>query len=360
MNDIKKELGQMFITGISSTSLSEEEKRSLHDLNIGGVILFKRNYKDLKQLVSLIRQIYDVMGNPFIGVDQEGGDILRLSSPFTKFPYMSLLGKAYEKTHSIELACIYASRLCAELKACGINLCFVPVMDVLSNPENKVIGKRAFSAKKEIVSELGAAVIEEFKKNRVLSCAKHFPGHGDTYEDSHEKLPVLRCSQDIIRRRELTPFKRAIRVDVPLIMTAHIKYSEIDDKYPATLSKLILRDILRDELKFNNLIITDDMDMKAIIGNYGLEDAVTGSFAAGADISLICHSGDRLESIHEHVLRKAQKDPSLKENICSSIERVRRIKERYKIVKREILLEDAKVAFEEDSSDLVENMKRYS
>jgi len=356
----KENLGRIFMIGITGKSLSADEKKLLKELNIGGIILFKRNYESLNQLVELINEIKAATDRPFIGVDQEGGKVLRFGEPFTQFPANNLLGEAYKKTKSSKLVKDYAKTLSLELGSAGINLCFVPVVDVLTNKMNDVIGERAFSEDIKVVSKLSKVVIDEFKKNNVMSCAKHFPGHGDTILDSHKELPRVEHELDFLRKRELIPFKKSIESDVPMIMTSHIVYEAIDPIYPVTLSKKVIGNVLRDELDFENLIISDDLDMQAISNNYELPGATCLALRAGVDMVMICHSIDKMREIFDFTYRATLEEPEFAVNVSQSIRWVEDFRLKY-CSSEKIELKIAKNSFDKKRSDkLVSEIEKYS
>jgi beta-N-acetylhexosaminidase len=197
---------------------------------------------------------------------------------------MATLGRSRDDT----LAYRFAAALAVELKAVGITLDFAPVLDIHTNPRNPIIGDRALGEDAETVATLGAAVIRGLQENGVAACGKHFPGHGDTSVDSHLALPIVEHPPDRIRRVESVPFREAIRNDVAFMMTAHILVPAIDEQKPATLSSTIVQGMLRDELGFNGVILSDDLEMKAIADTYTVPDAAVQAIAAGCDGVLVC------------------------------------------------------------------------
>ena len=290
---MKNKLGQLFIIGLEGKSLTEDEKRFLVEKNIGGVILFGRNIESPKQLHSLIQEIQSLRHKTedklpfFVSIDMEGGRVARLKAPFTQWPPMAQLGKI----DSPVLGFKFGESLGQELRSIGINLDYAPCTDVLTNPQNTVIGDRAFGADPEIVAKMASAVVRGLIKSEVISCVKHFPGHGNTLVDSHEDLPVEKdVDLERLRELELLPFKRTFRARVDMVMTAHILYPKIDSEWPATLSQIFIEKILRDELGFRGLVITDDLDMKALSKNWPVEFLPIRSFQAGADIALYCNN----------------------------------------------------------------------
>jgi beta-N-acetylhexosaminidase len=197
---------------------------------------------------------------------------------------MAALGRAGDAT----LASRFAAALAAELKAVGITLDYAPVLDILTNPKNPVIGDRAFADDAAMVGKLGAAIVRGLQDNGVAACGKHFPGHGDTSVDSHFELPIVEHPPDRIRRVESVPFQEAIAAGVAFIMTAHVLVPSLDDEQPATLSRRIVYDMLRDELGFAGVILTDDLEMKALAATYSVPDAAVQAIAAGCDGVLVC------------------------------------------------------------------------
>jgi len=213
--------------------------------------------------------------------------VARLKAPFTEWPPMATLGRRGDDA----LARRFAAALAAELRAVGITLDYAPVLDIHTNPKNPIIGDRALSDDAAMVARLGAAIIDELQRNGVAACGKHFPGHGDTSVDSHLELPLVEHPPDRIRRVECVPFAAAIKAGVAFIMTAHVLVPSLDEERPATLSPRIVRQMLREELGFEGVILSDDLEMKAIAATYSVPDAAVQAIAAGCDGVLVC-SGD--------------------------------------------------------------------
>ena len=253
---------------------------------MGGIILFDRNVESPFQVASLSREAVSLSTEwpPWVSIDQEGGRVARLGAPFTCWPPMSTLGHSVD----VDLARRFSQALARELSAVGITLNYAPVLDVNTNPENPVIGDRAFSDRVERVSRLGMAVIEGLQEGGVAACGKHFPGHGDTVCDSHFDLPVVYKSREDLAQIEMQPFRVASASGLATMMTAHVIYKNIDDVAPATLSKILLTDVLREDLGFKGLLISDDMEMKAITGIRSVEDAAVEAIVAGCDMILLC------------------------------------------------------------------------
>lgn len=294
---LRQLIHQALIIGIKETSLTSEEIQLFANGNIGGVILFDRNIESSQQLHSLICHIQELaLKSPdqkpmFIAIDMEGGRVQRLQKPFTIWPAMQKLGKL----NSPPLAFDFALALGKELKAIGINTNLAPCLDVLTHPENQVIGDRALGDRPDIVERLGSAIIRGFIKADILACGKHFPGHGHTLADSHKQLPITDISIEELENIHLPPFKKAFRTKLRLLMTSHIKYSKLDPDWPATLSEKILKELACGKMGYKNLIISDDLDMRALRDHWSVEDIAVQAIKAGCNLLLY---GNDLESWH--------------------------------------------------------------
>ncbi|MCB0406701.1 MAG: beta-N-acetylhexosaminidase [Bdellovibrionales bacterium] len=288
---MKEKIGQLFTIGIRGTELTQDEQDFLVKNNIGGVCLFSRNVESPEQVHRLCNQIQNLRTklpgqHPFlISIDMEGGRVHRLKPPFTQWPALEKLGKL----DSTSLAFKFALMMGDELRSVGINLDFAPCMDVLTNPENPVIGDRSISSDAEHVSKISSALVRGYIKSGVIPCGKHFPGHGNTMVDSHEELPREKTSLEHLMDVELQPFKKAFRARLEMIMTGHILFENIDPENPVTLSKKFLKDILRTELRYRHIVVSDDLDMKALANHYKTEDIPVMALDAGCDMVLYCN-----------------------------------------------------------------------
>jgi len=261
---------------------------------VGGVILFGRNIESAAQALDLTFALQRAAarsrrGVPLlVAIDQEGGRVSRLSPDFTRFPAARAFGRIGDRGLAREAARATG----AELRAAGVNLNFAPVLDLLTNPACAVIGDRAYGADPALVGEMAAAVIRGLQAEGVAACAKHFPGIGDMAPDPHETLPVSGLSLEDLRRRELLPYREAFNPRLPsggaaAVMAAHAVYTPIDPERPASGSPRIIGGLLREEMRFRGLAVTDDLEMGAIADP---AEAALDSIRAGADIALICHS----------------------------------------------------------------------
>ncbi len=287
--------GHHLILGISGTSLSDDDKRTLSELKPVGVIFFAKNFLDgtpyevwLESFKNLNYQIreYTERDSMFMTLDHEGGRVVRTPLPITRFPYALLL-----RSPKVGQAPSYAQRVAKatalELKSLGINLSWSPVADIFSHPQNPIIGPRAFGCTPETTAEGVREYYKGLQEEEMLGCAKHFPGHGDTSTDSHLELPILNLTLEELRTRELIPFKALIEEKIPLIMTAHILFPKIDPQFPATLSPAILTKILREELGFEGVVVSDDLDMKAVSDMFTQSGTVARAFNAGCDLFIV-------------------------------------------------------------------------
>lgn len=288
---LREKLGQLLIVGVQGTQLTKDEESFLVNNHIGGVVLMGRNCQSpeqVHQLTSSIQKLrhQTVSKSPFFtAVDMEGGRVARLKDPFTKWPPLKKLGDL----DSPSLSFNFALGMGQELKAVGINFDFAPCVDVFTNPANTVIGDRSISSDPELVAKMASALVRGYMKAEIITCAKHFPGHGNTLLDSHEELPVEEVGLDRLHQIELVPFKKAIRSRVDSVMISHILFKAIDSQYPASLSEAVIKKLLRDELRFKGLVVSDDLDMKALTKNYAVDEIPVRAIEAGNDILLYCN-----------------------------------------------------------------------
>src|SRR6202521_4647144 len=258
-----------FMLGFDGDSLPGELAEHLAR-GLAGVVLYQRNFTSVQGLRELTLAIRRAAGRPvLIGIDQEGGTRFALREPFTAWPSAAELGRA----HDIALTEQVARAMAVELRVAGCNLNFAPMLDLNVNPESPVTKDRSFGADPRLVAKMGVAFDRGLRAGRVLSCAKHFPGHGDTLVDPHHDLPVFSGTMDRLESAELVPFAAAVAAGVPLIMTAHILLPQIDPERRASLSRKILDGILRRRMGFNGLILADDLGMGAIARRYGPGEA---------------------------------------------------------------------------------------
>ncbi len=281
--------GQMFMVDFAGPEPSAEVERLIADEGIGGVILFDKNIgtaapRQVAALTNALQRIAARAGRPplLVSVDQEGGTVARLREGATHFPSAMAFGAAGSEA----LVAAAAGITARELRAVGIQMNMAPVLDVNSNPANPIIGLRAYGEDPRLVARLGVAAIRATQASGVLAVAKHFPGHGDTSQDSHLCLPAVDRSRDRLEAVELLPFRAAVRAGVGAVMSAHVVYRALDPERPATLSPAVLSGLLRTELAFQGLVVTDSLAMRAITDGFSPGEASVQSVLAGADIVL--------------------------------------------------------------------------
>jgi beta-N-acetylhexosaminidase len=321
---IEEKVGQLMIVGFAGKQVNKSIREHIGQRFIGGVTLFDRNIQSPQQVARLTNELQGLARGTrhqiplFIALDQEGGWVTRLKKGATILPGNMALGA----TDSTELAERAGAITAIELSAVGINLNFAPVMDVNNNPKNPVIDRRAFGESPEQVLRLGVAYIRGLQQNGLLATAKHFPGHGDTTVDSHTDLPTVKHDLDRIRAIELKPFRATIEAGVAAIMTAHILYPALDANRPATLSRPILTNLLREELGFEGLIITDDMEMKAIDDRYPAGEAAVMAIEAGADIVLALWTPTKQRAVYDALLVAVKRGRISKGRLDASVRRI--------------------------------------
>jgi beta-N-acetylhexosaminidase len=285
----RRDIGQLLIGSFPGAGIPVELRSMAREFDLGGVILFKRNVEGPDQVSELAAEA-EALGRStpgWVSVDQEGGRVARLTSPFTAWPPMATLGRS----GSEELAQRFARALAAELEAVGVTLVYAPVLDIHTNPNNPVIGDRALADTAADVSRLGRELVRALQASGIAACGKHFPGHGDTSTDSHFELPLVEHLPDRLRAVEFEPFRAAIAEQVAFIMTAHVLVPAFDAERPATLTPAIVQTLLRKELAYQGVILSDDLEMKAVSARYPVPEAAVAAIQAGCDGLLIC-SGD--------------------------------------------------------------------
>jgi beta-N-acetylhexosaminidase len=308
------------MVGIPGPELDASTRAFLGSNAVGGVILFRRNVRDVRTLAALTEEIHAIHPERsiLIGIDHEGGRVSRLAAPFTQFPPASVVGTA----GSPHLAYREGTAMGEELRAVGIDIDFAPVLDVNSNPANPVIGDRSYASHPRMVARMGISLAHGLQRTGVISVGKHFPGHGDTDRDSHLELPVVRRSVPELERAEIFPFRRAIQEGIDCLMTAHVVYTALDPSRPATLSRRILQDLLRERLHFRGVVFSDDMEMKAIVDHYAPGEAAVTAIEAGCDWLLFCEQHELAEQALEALVRASEKRSFVRTRIEESAARI--------------------------------------
>ena len=324
----RRQVGQFAIVGFNGYAVPDDLRVLAREFDLGGVILFARNVESPTQLAELSREVQSLRRDwpLWVSIDQEGGRVARLREPFTEWPPMQALGRSRD----VDLARRFAAALASELAAVGVTLDYAPVLDVHTNSRNPVIGDRALSDEPDMVAQLGVTIIETLQASGIAACGKHFPGHGDTSQDSHYELPPLDIDPAQLRGREWTPFRSAIKAEVAVVMTGHVLVPSLDEERPASLSRRIVHDLLRGELAYGGLVATDDLGMKAITENYGIEEAVVHAVGATVDLLLLCGADMTWQSnALEAIIHAAENGALSMFELEAALGRHRLAKERY-------------------------------
>ncbi|MCD9024397.1 beta-N-acetylhexosaminidase [Cohnella sp. NL03-T5] len=328
---LEEKVGQMILAGIDGTSINQATKKMIANQHVGGIIMYKNNFSDIRGSVQLVNDLKKAnKNNPvplFMSVDQEGGKVSRLPKDFVAIPDNAKVGRSGEA----ELAKEMGSLISKELRIMGFNVDFAPVLDINSNPNNPVIGNRSFGNNAKLVTKMGIAEMNGLRDGGTIAVVKHFPGHGDTSVDSHLDLPVVRKTTEQLEAMEWIPFRAAVEAKADAVMVAHILFPLIDDKAPASFSKVIIGEQLRGTLGYNGVVITDDMTMGAIAKNYGIEDAAVLSVDAGSDILLIAHGYDTEKKVYDRLLQSVKSGKIQESRIDESVRRILALKLKYKL-----------------------------
>jgi beta-N-acetylhexosaminidase len=329
MSELRNSFGNHLIVGVSGTSLSDEDKHLLAEVKPVGVIFFAKNFvsgvpyevwlERYKELHDAVHQ-YAERDDMLVTIDHEGGSVVRTPPPITRFPLPALY-----KDRAEEVA--RASAL--ELKSLGVNVSWAPCADVHSNPANPIIGPRAFGCDPQRAAQYASAYLRGLEAEGVRGCAKHFPGHGDTLVDSHFELPVLGLTRKELEQRELIPFAALVKEGVELIMTAHIMFPQIDPHVPATLSRTILHDILRQQLGYHGVVVSDDIDMKAVADSFTTQKTLVQSFEASCDMFIVSRffytSSERTLAMAKHLSDALDSQKLSEELVLTSQKRVQNL-----------------------------------
>jgi len=326
--------GQRLMVGFTGTDLNTDLKFFINTLKIGGIVLFSRNITTPAQIKDLCLSVQDYAqenGQPplIIAIDQEGGTVARLKEPFTEFPGNSKMKNIKEAEH-------FARVVAKELTDIGVNMNLAPVMDVLPPDHHAnhsaapyVMSARSFGHDQEWVSEMGTTVISHFQQQGIMAVAKHFPGIGRTTLDSHQDMPVLDTDREVLSRTDLMPFHDAIDCGVSGIMLSHIRYRSLDPRWPASLSKSIARDLLRHEMGFEGIIMTDDLEMGAIAKHYDMETLISQILNAEVDIAMICRERSHVEKAFTEIVKHLRDDEDLKTKGEAAVQRIMAQKAKY-------------------------------
>ncbi len=335
---LREKIGQMLVFGWvdieegDGLTVNPHAASLIDEMFVGGLILMNRNMKTITQL----RAVTDAMQQKaqarglsplFVAVDQEGGRDSRFLPPeFTNHPSAWEIGETGNPDYARQIA----RTMGEELLSVGINWDFAPVLDVNNNPDNPIIGHRSYGADPQLVTEMGVAAVHGFQDDAgILSCGKHFPGHGDTDVDSHKALPRVPHSMEHLRAMELVPFQAAMAAGLAAIMTAHIVFPALDPNLPATLSPAVLTGLLREEMGFDGLIITDCLEMNGVADGWGAPEAAVLAAIAGADLLLCCHTLERQRGIQAALVEAVETGRLSEAQVDAAVARIQAAKKRW-------------------------------
>lgn len=328
---LQEKLGQMMMVGFNGTSINDRVKDLVLKYKVGGFILYRKNFDTYENMLNLIKDLKELNKKNkvplFIAIDQEGGRVNRMPKEIHNLP------PAYKiaQTGNIELAKEAANITGELLYNSGINMDFAPVLDIKRFKNGHAIGDRAFSEDKNLVTEYGIATMKELQKQNIISVVKHFPGHGLTEKDSHFFLPIVDKSIEEIEKEDIVPFKKAIEQGADAIMVGHIVISDMSRTMPASLSRKFIGKYLRQRLKFNGLVITDDLKMRAIRFIYGYKLAVRQAFISGSDIIMFRFDRRDEKNAIEQVYSMARSGTIKEHRVNRSVIRILKAKEKYGI-----------------------------
>lgn len=327
---LDEKIGQMILAGISGTSVDNNVKWLLNEHHVGGVIFYGNNFRTPVQAVKLVNNIKEANNSDvplLLGVDQEGGSVTRLPGDFIPIPSNKQVGEVGSREYSYQIG----KFLGKQLQAFGLNINFAPVLDVNNNPNNPVIGDRAFGDNPKIVRQLGVEMMKGIQSQSVIPTVKHFPGHGDTSVDSHLELPIIHKTFKELKKLEFIPFESAFKEGADVVMVGHILLPKLDNKNPASMSKVVMKDVLRKQLGFTGLIVTDDMTMGAIKDNFDLGKAAVESVKSGSDIILVGHDDHHVAEVFNALKRSVQQGEISEKRVNESVKRILKLKKKYNI-----------------------------
>lgn len=325
---LEEKVGQMIGLAFHGTTYNNELKMQIEDMKVGLVIYFKDNCANPAQIFNLNKEIYkNAKIPPFVSLDQEGGMVARVTEGVTQSPGAMPISA----TNNPKSAYTLAYNMGRELQMLGFNFNFAPVGDINNNPKNPVINVRSYSENPDIVSEYVVEAVRGYSDALMMSSIKHFPGHGDTAVDSHIGLPVVDFDKKRLYEMELKPFIKTKELDLPGIMVSHVLFTKYDDKYPSTLSKKVVQGLLRDEIGYDGLVVTDSLTMKAVFDNFSLEEIVLNGFNSGDDILLLCGARDinLQKKFYDTAVRLAREGKISEAKINEAVSRILKYKQQY-------------------------------
>ena len=350
----EEKVGQLLIAGFYETQAGEEARSYIQDYHVGGLILYGRNVVSAQQLTGLTNGLKALAGDGiplFLSTDQEGGVVERMPPEVHSLPNAYRFGQISDPEARMDACFTLGQTLAAQCAAFGLNMDFAPVMDIWSNPNNTVIGQRAFGSDAATVTGAANETACGMLAGGVIPVAKHFPGHGDTETDSHLGLPVVDKTKEELLDFELRPFRQAIDAtcvygayegdtSIPAIMVGHILLAQVDPDRPASLSHEVVTDLLREELGFDGVVVTDDLTMGAVTQHYGLGEAAVLAVEAGCDLLLVCHEAGTVEEVYTALLDAVDAGRITVDRLDQSLRRILTLKQNYSLTNDPVDLPD--------------------
>lgn len=325
---LEEKIGQMIIIGLDTKITDELLEKIINKYKVGGVLLYKKNYKDYEEMVSLVNKIKEINRKNkipiFISIDQEGGRVNRMPNEFKNLPVASKLAEKSKEEDFVKMSGEITGEMLNKL---GIDMDFAPVLDIKRFKDDHAIGDRAYSENVEKVSKYGIEYMKALQKNNIISVVKHFPGHGATKEDSHFKLPKIKKELKKLEEEDIKPFKEAIKNKVDGILIGHLKISKLTLNLPASMSRRFITKYLRKKYRFNGLVISDDVRMKAIRLRYGKNNAVKKAFLACNDIVIFKYDNDI--RVIDNIIKLVKENKIEIKRVNNSVRRILKVKQKY-------------------------------
>lgn len=352
---IEEKIGQMLMMGINIPEAIEKLELLITKYKIGGILLYRKNYKDYNELIDLINRIKEINSVNkvpiFIAIDQEGGRVNRMPKDFKNLPSAHSLAEFSENNDSNLVR--EAGKITGEmLNKIGINMDFAPVLDIKRFNDNHAIGDRAYSSDTSKVYKYGIDFMKELTKKKVISVVKHFPGHGATSKDSHFRLPKIKENMSKLEKEDMIPFEKAIQEGADALLVSHLKIKGATQKMPASMSRRFITKYIRKKYRFRGLIITDDMKMKGISMRYGKNKPIEKAFFAGNDIILIKCGND--EKTIDKIIDEVKKSPLKQARVNRAVKRILKTKEKYDVNNNKISID---TKFVQTINEKIENIR---
>ena len=327
---IEEKIGQMIIVGLNTEGAIKHLEEIIRIYKVGGVLLYKKNYKNYEDMIKLINRIKELNRTNkipmFIAIDQEGGRVNRMPSEFKNLPSANKLAKKSDKENYVKISGEITGEM---LNRIGVNMDFAPVLDIKRFQDEHAIGDRAYSENIVEVSKYGIEYMKALQNNNVISVVKHFPGHGATKKDSHFRLPKINCSIETLENEDMIPFKKAMKNEADGVLVGHLKIMNMLGKVPASLSKKFITKYIRKKERYNGLVITDDVRMKGVRIRYGRNRVIKKAFLACNDIIVFKYDNDI--QVIKDIIKMAKDNIIEMKKVNKSVTRILKVKEKYQV-----------------------------